>query len=119
MLVGNQQPGLELITTPKPNDPLAPFQFGQTITYEVKITDDQPIDCTKVTVAYILGHERHGHPQSSNGGLHRHDHRAAGHRSRRRGEPERDPRRLLHRQRGLTGTAEVRFTPPAPPHGGN
>ena len=26
------------------------------------------MDCSKVTVAYILGHERHGHPQSSTAG---------------------------------------------------
>ena len=39
-----------------------------TVTYEVKVTDDTPVDCTKVTVAYVLGHETHGHPQSSTAG---------------------------------------------------
>ena len=39
-----------------------------TVTYEVKVTDDTPVDCTKVTVAYVLGHEPHGHPQSSTAG---------------------------------------------------
>ena len=39
-----------------------------TVTYKVKVTDDTPVDCTKVTVAYVLGHETHGHPQSSTAG---------------------------------------------------
>ena len=46
----------------------APFQFGDAVTYEVKVTDDTPVDCTKVTVAFVLGHESHGHPQSSTAG---------------------------------------------------
>jgi cytochrome c len=119
ILVGNQQPELELVTTPKPDDPAAPFQFGQTITYEVKITDDQPVDCSKVTVAYILGHERHGHPQSSTAGCSGQivtpvdsGHAGAANLSAILGASYTDPG-------GLNGTAEVRFTPPAPPHGGN
>ena len=28
-------------------------------------TDDTPVDCSKVTVAYVLGHEQHGHPLSA------------------------------------------------------
>ena len=119
VLVGNQEPVLELITTPKPDDPAAPFQFGQTITYEVKITDDQPVDCSKVTVAYILGHERHGHPQSSTAGCTGTftvpldtGHAGAADLSAIFGASYTD-------SAGLNGTAEVRFTPPAPPHGGN
>ena len=119
VLVGNQRPGVELVTTPKPDDPLAPFQFGQTVTYEVKVTDDSAVDCSKVTVAYILGHERHGHPQSSTAGCTGTftvpldtGHAGAANLSAIFGASYTDPG-------GLTGTAEVRFTPPAPPHGGN
>ena len=32
------------------------------------MTDDQPVDCARVSVAYILGHDQHGHPQSSTAG---------------------------------------------------
>ena len=32
------------------------------------VTDDQPVDCARVSVAYILGHESHGHPQTSTAG---------------------------------------------------
>ena len=62
--VGNQAPEVQLeveSTTP-------PFDFGDTVTYKVTVTDDQEVDCSRVTVAYILGHETHGHPQSSTAG---------------------------------------------------
>ena len=36
--------------------------------FTVEVTDDQPVDCARVTVAYILGHDQHGHPQSSTAG---------------------------------------------------
>jgi cytochrome c len=65
VLVGNAEPTVELITTPAPEQP---FKFGDTVTYEVKVTDDTPVDCAKVTVAFVLGHETHGHPQSSTAG---------------------------------------------------
>ena len=65
MLVGNAEPVVELITTPPAE---GPFAFGDTVTYEVKVTDDTPVDCSKVTVAFVLGHETHGHPQSSTAG---------------------------------------------------
>jgi cytochrome c len=26
------------------------------------VTDDQPVDCSRVQVTYILGHDTHGHP---------------------------------------------------------
>ena len=32
------------------------------------MTDEQPVDCARVSVAYILGHDQHGHPQSSTAG---------------------------------------------------
>ncbi|MDA0181382.1 PQQ-dependent sugar dehydrogenase [Solirubrobacter phytolaccae] len=124
ILVGNQEPVLELVTTPKANDPAAPFQFGQTITYEVKVTDDAVVDCTKVTVAYILGHERHGHPQSSSVGCTGQitvpldaGHAGAANLSAILGASYTDAG--ADGQPGLTGTTQVQFTPPAPPHGGN
>jgi cytochrome c len=39
-----------------------PFSFGDTVQYEVRVTDDQPVDCSRVQVTYILGHDTHGHP---------------------------------------------------------
>jgi cytochrome c len=38
------------------------FHFGDTVQYEVVVEDDQPVDCNKVKVTYILGHDTHGHP---------------------------------------------------------
>ena len=37
------------------------------MTYTVTVTDDQPVDCGRVSVAYIR-HETHGHPQTSTAG---------------------------------------------------
>jgi cytochrome c len=65
IIVGNQAPVVTLDTEPDPNEP---FQFGQSVTYTVTVTDEQPVDCSRVTVAYILGHDQHGHPQSSTTG---------------------------------------------------
>jgi cytochrome c len=45
-----------------------PFAFGQTVTYEVTVTDDAPVNCAAVTVTYILGHDQHGHPLSTSSG---------------------------------------------------
>jgi cytochrome c len=62
--VGNQAPRVQLSvvsTTP-------PFNFGDTVNFTVTVTDDQPVDCGRVSVAYILGHESHGHPQTSTAG---------------------------------------------------
>jgi len=64
VLVGNQKPVVEFVTPTAET----PFQFGDTVTYEIKVTDDTPVDCAKVSVAFILGHEAHGHPQSSTAG---------------------------------------------------
>ena len=64
IIVGNQAPVVSLeveSTTP-------PFNFGDTVHFTVEVTDDQPVDCSRVTVAYILGHDQHGHPQSSTAG---------------------------------------------------
>ena len=45
-----------------------PFEFGDTVNFEVTVTDDQPVDCSRVTVTYILGHDQHGHPLSTASG---------------------------------------------------
>jgi glucose/arabinose dehydrogenase len=45
-----------------------PFRFGDTVQYEVQVTDDQPVDCSRVRVTYILGHDQHGHPQTTAAG---------------------------------------------------
>jgi cytochrome c len=65
IVVGNAAPVVELTTTPGPDDP---FSFGQTVQFTVTVTDDTPVDCSKVTVAYVLGHDEHGHPLSSTAG---------------------------------------------------
>ena len=45
-----------------------PFQFGDTVNFEVTVVDDQPVDCSEVTVTYVLGHDQHGHPLSTTNG---------------------------------------------------
>ncbi|WP_244298551.1 PKD domain-containing protein [Micromonospora cremea] len=74
LLVGPRAPIVEFVS------PVAgqPFQFGQTVAYQVKVTDDLPVDCSRVKVTddlpvdcsrvkvtYVLGHDEHGHPLSS------------------------------------------------------
>ena len=61
---GNAPPTLTL--TVRPVD--GTFNFGDQVQYTVTVTDDQPVDCTRVTVNYILGHDQHGHPQSGSVG---------------------------------------------------
>ena len=63
--VGNQAPVVNLTVTDL-TPPL--FHFGDTVHFTVEIEDDQPVDCARVSVAYILGHESHGHPQTSTAG---------------------------------------------------
>ncbi|MGI5479777.1 ThuA domain-containing protein [Streptomyces lavendofoliae] len=43
------------------------FAFGDEIPFKVTVTDpeDGAIDCAKVKVTYILGHDSHGHPVTS------------------------------------------------------
>jgi cytochrome c len=57
-IIVGQRPVVEFVT------PTAgqPFSFGDTVQYEVRVTDDQPVDCSRVQVTYILGHDKHGHP---------------------------------------------------------
>ncbi|MEU8818591.1 PQQ-dependent sugar dehydrogenase [Actinoplanes sp. NPDC048796] len=45
-----------------------PFHFGDTVNFQVQVTDDQPVDCARVTVTYVLGHDQHGHPLSTASG---------------------------------------------------
>lgn len=61
--VGNTAPTVELQL---PADG-QPFAFGDEVPFEVKVTDpeDGEIDCSKVEVSYILGHDSHGHPITS------------------------------------------------------
>ena len=64
VIVGNEAPVVEFIT-PTEGDP---FSFGDTVEFEVQVTDDQPVDCDNVTVTYILGHDQHGHPLTTASG---------------------------------------------------
>ena len=63
--VGKTTPQVTLTTSPAPGEP---FQFGQQVTWTVTVVDDTPVDCADVKVAYVLGHESHGHPLSSASG---------------------------------------------------
>ena len=47
-----------------------PFAFGDTVQYEVVVEDDTlPADwCSRVRVTYMLGHDTHGHPQTTAAG---------------------------------------------------
>jgi cytochrome c len=63
--VGNQAPVVELTTTPGPGQP---FAFGQSVTFNVNVTDEAAVDCSQVRVHYILGHDTHGHPLSTTAG---------------------------------------------------
>src|SRR5262249_47528241 len=47
------------------------FSFGDAVPYKVKVTDPEDgtaIDCSKVKVTFILGHDTHGHPITSANG---------------------------------------------------
>jgi len=61
IVVGNKAPVVRFVT---PVDGQQ-FAFGDTVQYEVSVTDDQPVDCSRVQVTYILGHNQHGHPQTT------------------------------------------------------
>ncbi|MFC0505825.1 PQQ-dependent sugar dehydrogenase [Micromonospora costi] len=64
LLIGPRAPVVEFVTPVTGQ----PFEFGQTVAFEVKVTDDLPVDCSRVRVTYILGHDEHGHPLSSASG---------------------------------------------------
>ena len=61
VIVGNEVPVVTLLA---PVDG-QPFQFGDAVAFEVQVTDDQPVDCARVEVTYVLGHDTHGHPQTT------------------------------------------------------
>jgi cytochrome c len=46
------------------------FQFGDLVPYEIRVTDPNAgtIDCSRVVVNYVLGHDSHGHPITSQTG---------------------------------------------------
>ncbi|MEU8012529.1 PQQ-dependent sugar dehydrogenase [Micromonospora parva] len=46
------------------------FSFGDTVPYSITVTDpeDGTIDCTKVKMTYVLGHDQHGHQITSKTG---------------------------------------------------
>ncbi|MEU9786336.1 PQQ-dependent sugar dehydrogenase [Streptomyces phaeochromogenes] len=64
--VGNTAPTVEL------DLPLdgSIHDFGDAIPFKVTVTDpeDGAIDCSKVKVTFIVGHDSHGHPQTSTAG---------------------------------------------------
>jgi cytochrome c len=62
--VGPVAPAVSFVTPTEDQ----PFEFGDTVDYEVSVVDDAPVNCANVTVTYILGHEQHGHPLSTTAG---------------------------------------------------
>ncbi|MET9548897.1 PQQ-dependent sugar dehydrogenase [Streptomyces sp. NPDC006627] len=67
--VGNTAPK---VTLELPGDGQL-FTFGDKVPFKVKVTDPEdgaagPIDCSKVKVTHILGHDSHGHPVTSANG---------------------------------------------------
>ncbi|MEV8504687.1 PQQ-dependent sugar dehydrogenase [Actinoplanes sp. NPDC051475] len=62
--VGTLAPQVSFVTPTEDQ----PFEFGDTVTFQVAVADDQPVDCSRVTVTYILGHDQHGHPLSTASG---------------------------------------------------
>ncbi|MGW1023879.1 PQQ-dependent sugar dehydrogenase [Streptomyces sp. NPDC002577] len=66
IVVGNTAPK---VTLELPGDGQL-FSFGDAIPFKVKVTDpeDGTIDCAKVKVSFILGHDSHGHPLTSANG---------------------------------------------------
>ncbi|GIH62676.1 carbohydrate-binding protein [Microbispora siamensis] len=63
---GNTAPSVTL-TTPADGQL---FSFGDTVPFQVQVSDpeDGTIDCTKVTVTYLLGHDSHEHQITSTTG---------------------------------------------------
>jgi cytochrome c len=61
VIVGNTPP---VITFVKPV-PGQPFEFGQTVDFEIVVTDDTPVDCAGLAVENILVHDQHPHSLST------------------------------------------------------
>ncbi|MET7652623.1 carbohydrate-binding protein [Streptomyces sp. NPDC005486] len=67
IVVGNTAPKV-VLETPKDGQL---FGFGDAIPFKVKVTDPEDgkaVDCSKVEVTFILGHDSHGHPVTSANG---------------------------------------------------
>ncbi|WP_285705545.1 ThuA domain-containing protein [Microtetraspora sp. NBRC 16547] len=64
--VGNTAP---TVTIEKPG-PGRLFEWGDTVPFTIKVTDpeDGDVDCAKVTMTYVLGHDSHGHQITSKNG---------------------------------------------------
>ncbi|MFB7898279.1 PQQ-dependent sugar dehydrogenase [Streptomyces xiamenensis] len=61
IVIGNEAPEVSFVKPVTGGS----FWFGDAIEFEVTVTDDQPVDCARVTVSYILGHDDHGHPMTT------------------------------------------------------
>ncbi|MFF9396117.1 PQQ-dependent sugar dehydrogenase [Streptomyces griseoluteus] len=64
VVVGNTAP---TVTLQLPQDGQL-FSFGDAVPFTVRVTDPEDghnIDCSKVTVHFVLGHDTHGHPLTS------------------------------------------------------
>ncbi|WP_435837952.1 PQQ-dependent sugar dehydrogenase [Streptomyces chrestomyceticus] len=63
LTVGNSAP---TVTLELPGDGQL-FTFGDKVPFKVKVTDpeDRTVDCARVKVTHILGHDSHGHPVTS------------------------------------------------------
>ncbi|MDG9715827.1 PQQ-dependent sugar dehydrogenase [Streptomyces sp. DH24] len=67
VVVGNTAPK---VTLELPQDGQL-FSFGDAVPFKVKVTDPEDgtaVDCSKVKVSFILGHDTHGHPLTSANG---------------------------------------------------
>ncbi|MEU1027797.1 PQQ-dependent sugar dehydrogenase [Streptomyces mirabilis] len=67
IVVGNTAPK---VVVEQPRDGQL-FNFGDPVPFKVKVTDPEDgraIDCAKVKVTFILGHDSHGHPLTSANG---------------------------------------------------
>ncbi|GHJ44068.1 glycosyl hydrolase [Catellatospora sp. TT07R-123] len=64
--VGNTAPSVSLNV---PGDGQL-FSFGDTVSYSIAVSDTQDgaIDCAKVKLTYVLGHDQHGHQITSKNG---------------------------------------------------
>jgi type 1 glutamine amidotransferase/PKD repeat protein len=64
--VGNTAPTVN-VTVPVEG---GTFAFGETIPFSVTVTDpeDSTIDCSRVQVTFVLGHDTHGHAEASTTG---------------------------------------------------
>ena len=95
IVVGNTPPVVEFVA-PQTGDT---FAFGDAVPFEVQVTDDAPVDCSRVQVTYILGHDTHGHPLTTAFGC-TGTITDVGRRPRSGGQSHRRVRRLVHGRSG-------------------